>query len=379
MEGIRYVTYRGNPEADKEIAGRSVLFIDNEVVPQVLTMEDCLEVAEDAYREFGLGYATASRAHHHVLQPDGRTWYRWGPMAAALPKVGALAIRIKSDMYPHARDRVVKYCVAPGKFSGIILLYSTRDGALLAIMNDGHIQHMRVAAAGGLSAKYMARQDASTLGVFGTAGMAATHAWAIAKVRPIRTMKVYSPNPEHRRAFARQMGQDLGIQVVAVDEPREVVKGADIVAACTSSRVPVFRGEWLEPGTHVVSVIPDELDDDVFRRCHRYVYSRNPTSENYVAHPEARDIPGWEDGEDLDTRWVLREQRLLPEEKVAFLSDVVLGKVPGRASDEEITVFASQGIPIQFTATAYRVYEKAREKGLGRKLPLAWFLQDISD
>ncbi|MBI4200340.1 MAG: ornithine cyclodeaminase family protein [Chloroflexi bacterium] len=378
MAKITYVTYPGNPKAEEEIKSRSVLFIDNEVAQQVLTMEDCLDVVEDAYREFGLGRATASRAHHEIPPLEGDTWLNWAPMVAALPRLGAVAIRIRSDFFMSRQDRLVKYAVAPGKFCGLILLFSTRDAAPLAIMNEGHIQHMRVAAAGGLSAKYMARQGASTLGLFGTGGMAVAHAWAIATARPLKRIQVFSPNPEHRRAFARQVGQDLGIQVVAVDEPSQAAEGADILAACTSARVPVVLGQWLKPGMHALSVGHEEFDDEVFRRCHRYVYSRAPTTQSYVADPE-RKPPSWRGGEEYDTRWTRRERRLLPEEKMAFLSDVILGRAAGRASDEEVTVFTSQGIPIQFTATAYKVYEKAREQGLGRKLPLAWFLQDISD
>lgn len=376
MEKITYVTYPGNPEAEEKIKGRNVLFIDNDVARQVLTVDDCSAVVEDAYREFGLGRATASRASHYVPRPDGRGWYTWDPMAAAIPKLGVLAIRIKSDVLPPTEGQVKKYCVAPGKFCGLILLFSTEDGAPLAIMNDGHIQHMRVGAVGGLSVKHMACRNASTLGLYGTAGMATAHAFAIAKVRSINTIKVYSPNREHRQAFARQTSQDLGIEVVAVDNPRKVMERTDIVAACTSSLMPVIRGEWMEPGMHVLSVLPNEFDDEVFLRCHRYVYSRTPTTEYYVADPSRTPSLGYEP---IDTEWLQREQRLLTEEKKAFLSDVILGKRVGRASNDEITCFTTQGIPIQFTATAYKVYQLANERGLGRKLPLSWFLQSLSD
>jgi len=374
---ISYVTYAGNREADERIRNRKVLFIDNEVAQQVLTMEDTMEVIEEAYREYGLQRATASRATHHVPRNNGDGWSRWSPMASAIPKIGALAIRIKSDVDVPVADRYEWHCVAPGKYCGLILLYSTEDGAPLAILNDGHIQHMRVGAAGGLSVKLMAQEDASTLGLYGTAGMASTHAWAISQVRPIRLIKVYSPNAEHRRAFAQRISKDLEIEVVAVDTPRQVAEGADIIAACTNSRVPVFNGEWLAPGMHVLSVEPREFDDEVYLRSHRYVYSRTPTTEHYYAAPPGQ-RPGREwGGEDPDRPWIERERRLMLEKKRFFLSDLVLGNVTGRETKDEITCFTTQGIPIQFTATSYLVYQRAKEMRLGHELPLQWFLQDI--
>ena len=373
---ISYVTYAGNPEADREIEGRNVLFIDNETAQQVLSMEDCMDVIGSAYEEFGLGRATASRASHSVPSSDGQGWFSWDPMVSAITNIKAVAIRIKSDVQPFTEGRVEKYSVAQGKYCGLILLFSTEDGAPLAIMNDGHIQHMRVGAVGGLSAKYLAREDATTLGIYGTGGMATAHAWAIAKVRPIKTIKVYSPNSKHRKDFSIQMSREMGIKVLDVEDPREVMEGADIVAACTNSLIPVALGDWLEPGMHILSVIPNELDDKLLSKCDRYVYSRTPTTEYYVADPERRPVGG--SYESADSAWLLREEKLLSPEKMAFLSDVILGNAVARANDKEITCFISQGIPIQFTATAMKVYQLAREQNLGKKLPLAWFLQDIS-
>jgi ornithine cyclodeaminase/alanine dehydrogenase-like protein (mu-crystallin family) len=223
----------------------------------------------------------------------------------------------------------------------------------------------------------MARSGSSVLGIFGSGGMASTHAWAIANVRPIKRIKVYSPNVDHREAFARRLSQDMSIEVVAVNEPQEVVAGSDIVAACTNSTMPVLRGEWLESGMHLLAVSAAELDDDVLRRCDRYVYSRPPYTDHQVAVPADQMPDSVPMKAYLSDRWIERERRLLPGEKIEFLSDVLLGKAPGRRAEKEITCFASHGIPIQFAATAYRVHQLARERGLGRELPLAWFLQDI--
>jgi ornithine cyclodeaminase/alanine dehydrogenase-like protein (mu-crystallin family) len=169
----------------------------------------------------------------------------------------------------------------------------------------------------------------------------------------------------------------MGLEVVALDEPKDVMKGSDIVAGCTGSLVPVVRGEWLEPGMHVLSVTAGQLADAVLSSCDRYVYSRPPYTDHQVAVPSDQipdTIPmkGY-----LRDQWVEREKRLVSEGKIHFLSDVILGRTPGRARETEITCFSSHGIPIQFAATAYRVHQLARERGLGRQMPLSWFLQDI--
>lgn len=378
MEKISYVTYGRNKEADAKIKDRTVLFIDNDVAQQVLTMEDCMEVVEEAYREFGLGQATATRSLHQVPRFGGDGWFNFAAMYSGIAKFGVLAIRMFTSIsIPEEGGRADSYCVAPGKYLELIFLFSADDGALLSILQGGHIQHMRVGATGGLSVKYMARKDASVLGIFGTGGMASTHAWAIAKVRPIKKIKVYSPNADHCKAFARQMGADMDIEVVAVDDPRKVMEGSDIVAGCTNSYVPVVCGAWMEPGMHVFSVTAQQLDDDVFRRCDRYAYSRPPFTDHQVTMPVNEISESIPMRDYLRDQWMEREQRLLAGEKRAFLSELILGRTPGRSSDQEITCFTSHGIPIQFAATAYKVHQLAREKGLGRQMPLAQFLQDI--
>jgi ornithine cyclodeaminase/alanine dehydrogenase-like protein (mu-crystallin family) len=376
MAQISYVTYGANDVTERKIKDRTVLFIDNDVAQQVLTIEDCMRMVEDAYREFGLGRATASRSLHQIPQHGGNGWFNFAPMFSGISEFGVLAIRMFTSIsVPGASGS--SYSVTPGKYCELILLYSTEDGALLSIMQGGHIQHMRVGVTGGLSAKYMARPESSVLGIFGSAGMASTHAWAITRVRPIKKIKVYSPNSNHREQFARQMSQDMNIDVVAVDEPKDVMIGSDIVAACSGSTVPVVRSEWLEPGMHVLAVSATEIEDNVLRRCDEYVYSRPPYTDHQVAVPpdeipDSLPMKGY-----LRDHWVDRETRLLPGEKIKFLSDVILGRTAGRAGGTEITCFVSHGIPIQFAAAATKVHQLARERGLGRELPLSWFLQDI--
>ncbi|HTN71004.1 MAG TPA: hypothetical protein VMO00_07920, partial [Methylomirabilota bacterium] len=138
MDNIRYVTYGRNDEAEARIKDRTVLFIDNDVAQQVLTMEDCIKVVEEAYREFGLGRATASRSLHQVPQYGGQGWFNFAPMFSGIAQFGVLAIRMFTSISIPGDGRS-SYSVTPGKYCELILLYSTEDGALLSIMQGGHV------------------------------------------------------------------------------------------------------------------------------------------------------------------------------------------------------------------------------------------------
>jgi alanine dehydrogenase len=195
-------------------------------------------------------------------------------------------------------------------------------------------------------------------------------------VRELEKIKVYSPNREHRERFAEQMTEDLGVEIVSVGDPREVVRGSDIVAACTNSNQAVVEPSWLEPGMHLIAVNTHEIHEDeaVLRQLDRYVIYRSAPAEQHFTTPE-----DWrpESLGGSSPEWAERERRLVGPEKIATLPEVILGKAPGRMSENEITGFNSEGTGVQFAALAFLVYQKAKERGLGNKLPLRWFVQDI--
>lgn len=358
-----------------------MLLIDNPTAEKVLSMSDCLSALEEGFREEGTGAATnREKSNIHLPTPDPEKWYRYCTMEGGIRKLGAVAIRMKSDMvsWPLAggKRREFKYCHTPGKFCGLILLFSAKDGSPLAILNDGFIQHMRVGGTGGVAAKYMARKDASVLGIIGSGGMARTHAWAMSSVRKLKSIKVYSPNEEHRRIFAQEMSRKLGLEVKPLDNPREVVQGSDIICTCTDSKDPVIDSSWLEEGMHICSVTHNEIDRNAWKRINCHVQYHAGVSTNHYTTPEnwRPFSTGGTQGKEL-ARYV----KMVGAENTHTLPEVVLGKVPGRKDDRHITIFTSQGSGTQFTAVAYKTYELARAKGLGRELPLEWFLQDIRD
>ena len=379
MSRITYTTYEPSPEADEQIKGRNVLLIDNEAALEVLTIDDCLSAMEEAFIEEGLG-AAANRTKAGIYIPtsaDPEAWHHYVTMEGGIRKLGVVAIRIRSHIHTptilFGKKRHIPWAGARGKYGGLILLFSSEDGSLLAILHDGHIQHMRVGATVGIATKHMARQDAQILGILGSGGLATTNAWAIAKVRSLRKIKVYSPNPDHRVQFAQQLSKDLGIEAIALDEPQEVVQGSDIVCASTDATEPVILGSWLEPGMYLTTVTIAEIDDEALRRVDRYVQYRDAPPQHHFTTPEDhRPRVSGSTGEELQ-----RQIALIGGEKNATLPQVLLGEAVGRASDSEITFFSSEGTGVQFTALASMAYRRAKERGLGRELPLSWFLGDI--
>ena len=246
-----------------------MIFLTNEHLQQVLDMPTCLNAMEEAYRELNEGRA-GYRPRIDFYVPEEPHYYRWGTMEGASRKLGVFAIRMKSDMLAWEEQDGFKvedkYCMQRGTYCGLIFLLSTRNAEPLALMNDGFLQHMRVGACAGLGTKYLARKNSKVLAMIGSGGMARTYATAIKEVRPIETMRVFSPTKANRERYAQEMTEQLDIEVVPVDSPEKALKGADIVSLTTDSLVPVIKADWLEPGMHINNVRNNEVGADVLKR-----------------------------------------------------------------------------------------------------------------
>jgi alanine dehydrogenase len=250
-----------------------MLFLTNDDVARVLTMKDSMEALEEGLREYYAGDATC-RPRIDVWAPCDvpEAYFQWGSMEGTSKRRQVFALRIKSDIatFPKGPAGIWTheyFCREPGKFCGLILLFSLENGEPLAIMNDGVLQHMRVGATAGLGAKHLAREDAAVVGMIGSGGMARTHAMAFAEVRKIKTLKVYSPTEKNRWAYAEEMARLLRLEVIPVETPERAVRDSEIVACCTDSIVPVLRGDWLEEGTFLTTVKGTiELDERATER-----------------------------------------------------------------------------------------------------------------
>jgi ornithine cyclodeaminase/alanine dehydrogenase-like protein (mu-crystallin family) len=231
--------------------------------------------------------------------------------------------------------------------------------------------------------KYLAREDASDIGIFGSGGMARSYLEAFYEVRKLKSVRVYSPTKANRESFAREMTGKLDLEVVAVDSPEKVVRGADIVATCTDSTRTVFdEPEWLKPGAHITCVRACEVGPKVIQKCDLSVKLGKNTIEAMDEgmirlHGNVGYIAGQPE-----------ERSRIPNPTVdnykgdyfKYFMDVRAGKVPGRTSNEQVTFFINAGTQgLQFAACSGKIVELAKQKKVGRELPTEWFLQDIRD
>ncbi|MCG6902810.1 MAG: hypothetical protein LJE68_09030 [Rhodobacter sp.] len=359
-----------------------VLLIGNDVVKDLLDMPTTMSALEASYLGIARGSAVCRpRIDVSIPTSDAAREYRWGTMEGGSTD-GYFAIRMKSDIIYHAvaddgTRTQEKYCKRPGLYCGLIFLTSVETGAPLALINDGVLQHMRVGGDGGLGVKHMARADASVVGMLGSGGMADTHMLAFCAARDIRRLQVYSPTRANRERFGARMAARHGIDVQLCDQPEDVYRGADIVAACTDAAQPVLQGDLLERGCHVVNIGGGGLPDA--RTMQRV--------DVYLRMGDAPAPDGHDGMDDEYLRWAVagpargRKQRahgvMLPEKRVT-LAELTEGTRPGRVSDDQITWSERGNLQgAQFYAVAGKVYQAARAAGLGQELPDEWFLQTI--
>jgi alanine dehydrogenase len=358
--------------------------LNNDDVRSVLDMRGTITALRRGYDDLRRGEATyVPRIDMFVSTGRSDDYYQWGSMAGASVSYGVAAVRVKSDVVSWQGGTHEKYCVRPGRYCGLILCFRVTDGAPLAIVQDGYLQHMRVGGAAAIGTDALARADAGTLGVLGSGGMAWTFVEAIAQVRELRAVRVYSPTPAHRTDFADRVRSELGLDAVAVASAEEAVRGMAIVATATDSMSPTFDPAWLEPGSHVVCVTRRELGEALLDRADVV------TQLGIHTVPYGADVPMMEWAAGAIASYVAgspEDRRRIPSGGASerggwpTLLDLETGRAPGRRSDDDVTVFVATGTQgLQFAAVAGHVLELAQKAELGQMLPAEWFLQDIRD
>jgi alanine dehydrogenase len=315
------------------------LFLDEQQVTDLLTMEIALTAVEGALEQHGLGTAI-NNPRTRVRLPTGQLHM----MGAALPTRGVIGYKA--------------YTAFRGKARFHVMLYSADTGELLAMLQADRLGQMRTGAASGVATKYMARSDAHSIGIFGTGWQARSQLEAVCAVRQIQRIKAFGRDAARRQAFCAEMSRQLGLPVEPAETPDTVVKGMDVVITSTSAREPLFDGNWLEPGVHINAIgsnalIRREVDDTTVRRSALIV-----VDSKEQARLECGDLLG------------PLERGLIHWEQVRELGDVVVGLIPGRKQNFDITLFESHGLAIWDLAAGMAVYDAAKTKGLGREIAL---------
>ena len=306
------------------------LYLTNDDVRRLLSVEECVGVLEDLFRQEAAG----------LVENMARRRVRFGRGGTTL--MGGTVLGSKAYGVRH---------------SSVTLLYNTETGKLDAVIEPGTLAWLRTGAASGVAVKHMARADADVVGLIGTGRQAVTQIEAVCAVRSVRLVKAYSRNEEHRRQFAVEMRERLGVDVVPVATADEVVRGSQIVVAITNAREPVFDGSLLEPGTAVVAAgsnswMKREIDDTTIERAD-------------VIAVDNLEQAKLECGELI---WAAERGNFRWRQAVE-LHAVVSGQVAGRPGPDSITLFESQGIGSEDVAASAYVLEKARAAGVGVELP----------
>ena len=319
--------------------------LTEEHVRSILPMADLIACMESALGRFSSG---------EVQQPVrtvlniGPQQHWWGLMPAYVNQPPIMGAKVVTVFNTNA-DRGLH------THQAMIVLFDPDTGTLQAVMDGRYITEARTGAVSAVSARYLSRADASTLAIVGTGVQARGHLHAFKDVRQIREVRVWSPRRPSRERFVRDVQPHAGMPVHAAESAEEAVRGADLVVLATASPQPVVNLRWIAPGSHIVSVgapRPDqrEIDPALTARARLFVDSKA------AALAESGDII-----------MGIAEGRFGPDHIAGELGELVLGRVEGRRSDEEITIFKSLGMAVEDVVTADLVYRRAAEQGVGSR------------
>ena len=323
-----------------------VLFVNEAGIRNLLTMDVCVPLMRDALSALSRGDAVQP-LRSLVRLPDGSGLLGLMPGYLGDPRsFGLKVVTVMPENHGTPYD----------SHQGVVMLFAVQHGEPLAILDASSITAIRTAAASAAATDALARPDAGDLALIGSGTQAHTHLDAIRTVRSLRRVRVWSRSRENMERFARDAGEVGGVRVETAPSAEEAVRGADLVCTTTSSREPVLRGEWLAPGAHVNAVgscfpVARELDTEAVRRSRFFTDCRESCTK------EAGDylIP-------------LREGSITESHLLGEIGDVFLGRLVGRTSPDDVTVYESLGVAIEDLASAHAIHRRAQESGVGQWL-----------
>ena len=324
-----------------------MLFLTEKDVKRALqgddTYREAVAVIEQVLKQQSEGstYHLKRYTMEHPQHP-GHLWHNIRILPGMVPELGAAAVRVYSGYRGTNRSEV-------------ICLFDWSDMGMVAIISDYHLHAIRTASPYGVAAKYLSRPESSTLGIIGTGRYARGMARAVAAVRPLKKIKVYSRDPKNIRSFCDSMQKTLGIEVLPASSGREAVRNSDIMITATTGNTIVFEGSWLEPGVLFMSLAPGEFDEDTVLRS-RVVLSG--TDQVLGDNPPRKPF-----------NTLLASGKFRAEDVVAELGDVVSGKKTGRRSTEEIILYECPGMGILDVGIGHWVFGRAKQQGLGTEMP----------
>ncbi len=320
-----------------------VLFVNEPGVHELLSMQACIPLMRDALISLAKGDVVLP-LRSKVRLPDSSGILGLMPGYLGHPEsFGLKVVTVMPGNHGTPYD----------SHQGVVMLFGVEHGEPLAILDATAITAIRTAAASAAATDALANSDAGDLALLGSGAQARTHLAAMQRVRSLSRVRVWSRNRANAARFAREEGERRGLVIEVAASAEEAVHDADLVCTTTAAREPVLRGEWLAPGVHVNAVgscfsTSRELDTEAVRRSRFFTDCResclNEAGDFLIARGEG----------------AIGDAHLLGE-----LGDMLLGKVPGRVSRDDITIFESLGIAIEDLAAAHLIHRRALETGAG--------------
>jgi ornithine cyclodeaminase len=320
-----------------------VLILDGAEVGSLLPMAECMDVMAAALAALARNEADVPlRSLMWLPQRVGLL----GMMPAYYGPANVMGIKVVSVMPGN-------HGTAYDAHQGVVLLFETGHGCPLAMVDASAITAVRTAAVSGVATRLLAREDARELAILGSGTQAGTHLEAMRVARPIERVRVWSRNASHAGQFAERAAAQHGIPVQVVSSAQAAVENAHIICTTTSAREPVLHGEWIAPGAHINAVgssvrTARELDSAAVARARLFVDRRESTLN--------------EAGDFLLAR---ADGAVSDDHIVGEIGAILIGRLAGRRSADEITLFESLGLGVEDVAAAHHVYERARQRGRG--------------
>ncbi len=320
-----------------------VLFINEQLVRELLPMGVCIGLMRDVLATFSGGGAVQP-LRTLLRLPDGTGLL--GLMPGYLAEPLSFGVKVVSVM-PGNRGTAYE------SHQGVVILLGAVHGEPQAILDAGAITAIRTGAASAAATDTLARTDAGDLALIGSGTQARMHLSAMAIVRRLRRVRVWSRTRENAERLARESSSAVGFDIEVMGTVEAAVRGADLICTVTSAAEPVVRGAWLSPGAHVNAAgaclaTHRELDTEAVRRARFYTDSRDSCLN-----------------ESGDFRIPLNEGALEAAHLLGELGEILIGKIPGRLSRDDITVYESLGIAIEDLASAHAIHQRALAMGAG--------------
>jgi alanine dehydrogenase len=324
----------------------NTLILSRKEIEPLLTMKDTIESVEQAFSAYGEGKVQMlPKMHIHFDKYNGFL----AIMPAYIETLNAAAVKVGTGHPDNPQKHGLPLVMAT------IILNDPETGFPLAIMDGTWITAMRTGATGAVAAKYLARKNSRNIAIIGAGVQATTQLKGLNEIFDIEAVKVYDIDASRSEKYAKQMSKELKLQIKIAKNVETAVEGADIVTTVTPSRVPYLKNEWIKPGTHINAFGADaegkeELDPTILKRAKIVVDNKKQSLR-------------------IGELNLPYSKGLIKEEDIyADIGEIVSGKKEGRVLNNEITVFDSSGLPIQDAAVAWKTYQLAKAKKIGKPL-----------